>query len=143
MNSHIKNLSRVEKIQYLALLKEKANREKYNKIKSMFPDTGELRRELYPKHLEFFTAGAYHRERLFMAGNRVGKTEGGGTECSYHLTGNYPDWWDGRKFDKPIRAMVAGDTSETTRDILQKKLLGGKYGTPEWGTGLKIGRAHV
>lgn len=134
--SHLALLPKAEKLRLLELLKEKQRREKYNRIKSMFPDKGEYRRELYARHLEFFTAGAYHRERLFMAGNRVGKTEGGGTECSYHLTGNYPDWWDGRKFDKPIRAMVAGDTSETTRDILQKKLLGGKFGTDEWGSGL-------
>jgi phage terminase large subunit-like protein len=132
----VNSLPRVEKLRLLALLKEKQRREKHNKIKSMFPDEGEFRRELYGKHLAFFTAGAYHRERLFMAGNRVGKTEGGGTEATYHLTGNYPAWWTGRVFKKPIRAMVAGDTSETTRDILQKKLLGGRYGTEEWGTGL-------
>ena len=39
----------------------------------LFPDTGPLRRELYPKHMEHFTAGRDYKERLFMAGNRIGK----------------------------------------------------------------------
>ena len=39
----------------------------------IFPDTGPLRRELYPKHMEHFAAGRDYKERLFMAGNRIGK----------------------------------------------------------------------
>jgi hypothetical protein len=48
-----------------------------------------------------------------------------------HLTGDYPHWWQGRRFDKPIKAWAAGDTGKTTRDILQEKLLGkvGEFGT--------------
>ncbi|WP_089401627.1 terminase large subunit domain-containing protein [Noviherbaspirillum humi] len=69
-----------------------------------------------------------------MAANRVGKTEGGGGyETVLHLTGLYPDWWDGRRFDAPIDAWAAGDTNETVRDIIQTKLLGPKE---ELGTGL-------
>ena len=59
-----------------------------------------------------------------MAGNRVGKTIAGGVEFSYHLTGRYPAWWKGRKWDRPVRCMAAGDTTQTTKDILQLKLLG-------------------
>ncbi len=84
-----------------------------------------MRRELYPKHLAFFRGGSQHRERLFMAANRVGKTEGvGGYEATLHLTGLYPDWWDGRRFDRPVSAWVAGKTNETTRDIVQTKMFG-------------------
>ena len=90
-----------------------------------YPDTGPLRRELYVKHLEFFRSGAKHRQRLMLAANRVGKTEGiGGYELTLHLTGLYPHWWEGRRFDKPIRACAAGSTNATTRDILQAKLCG-------------------
>jgi len=67
-----------------------------------------------------------------LAANRVGKTEGvGGYELTLHLTGLYPEWWDGYRFDRPIRAWAAGDTSQTVRDIIQRKLLGapGQYGT--------------
>ncbi|MCW5737811.1 MAG: terminase family protein [Enhydrobacter sp.] len=84
-----------------------------------------MRRELYPKHLKFFRGGVEHRERLFMAANRVGKTEGvGGYETTLHLTGEYPHWWEGRRFDRPISAWAAGKTNETTRDIVQAKLFG-------------------
>jgi phage terminase large subunit-like protein len=96
-----------------------------SRLFSFYPDTGPLRRELYVKHLEFFRLGARHRERLMLAANRVGKTEGiGGYETVLHLTGLYPHWWEGRRFAKPIRAWVAGKTSTTTRDIVQAKLLG-------------------
>lgn len=123
----------------LRVLEEKARRKRYTLINELFPDTGPYRRELYPKHMEFFRAGASHRERLFMAANRVGKTVAGGAELTYHMTGLYPPWWDGHLFDRPVQCLAAGDTSTTTRDIIQSKLLGGLWGTPEFGTGLLPG----
>jgi phage terminase large subunit-like protein len=89
-----------------------------------FPDDGPLSRDHYPKHLEIMALGATKRERLFMAANRVGKTETGAYELVCHLTGLYPTWWTGRRFAKPIRAWAAGDTSTTVRDIIQAALLG-------------------
>lgn len=109
------------------------------KILTYFPDSGPLRRELYPKHCEFFAAGDRHRERLMLAANRVGKTEGvGGYEMAIHLSGQYPAWWKGRRFKNPIRAWAAGDTSKTVREILQQKLLGP---VGSWGTGLIPGES--
>ncbi len=109
-----------------------------NKIRSYFPDTGTLRRELYPKHLEFFAAGQEYTERCFLAGNRTGKTDAGAYETTLHLTGNYPHWWEGRRFERPIKAWAAGDTHKTVREILQEKLLG-RFG--EYGTGMIPGDA--
>ena len=75
--------------------------------------------------MEFFAAGARYRERCFLAANRVGKTEGaGGYEVALHLTGEYPAWWSGRRFTKPVDGWAAGKTNETTRDIVQAKLFG-------------------
>ena len=114
------------------LLEESLRRRKERKIATYFPDAGEYRRELYPKHIAYFTAGARYRERLMMAANRIGKTESiGGYEMVLHMTGRYPAWWEGRKFDRPVSAWAAGDTGKTTRDILQMKLLGppGEFGT--------------
>lgn len=113
-----------EKLELLQLLEEKANRIKYNQFDGWFPDTGPLRRELYPKHLAFFDAGKVDRERLFMAGNRVGKTIAGGYEVTSHLTGIYKPWWTGRRFDRAVKVLAAGDTRTTTRDIIQEKMLG-------------------
>lgn len=112
-------------------VRRELERRKYNMIESVFPDKGLLRRELYHKHLEFFKAGASYRERIFIAANRVGKSVAGGYEVACHLTGVYPDWWEGKRFNKPIVAWCAGDTGKTTRDIIQLKLLGmpGSYGT--------------
>jgi hypothetical protein len=31
---------------------------------TLFPDAGPFNRERYPKHMEFFTAGAHYKERL-------------------------------------------------------------------------------
>jgi len=118
------SLTYSEKLELLRLLEEKERRIRYNQFDNWFPDTGPLRRELYPKHLLFFEQGSIHRERLFMAGNRVGKTIAGGYEVTCHLTGNYPHWWVGRRFDKPVKVLAAGDTRATTRDIIQEKMLG-------------------
>lgn len=103
-------------------------------VDDFYPDEGDTRRALYPKHLEFFKAGPNHRERLFLAANRVGKTEGVGLyEMTLHLMGKYPKWWKGRRFNRPIRAWCAGDTGKTVREILQYKLLGPP---PNFGGGL-------
>src|SRR5262249_21261827 len=72
-----------------------------------------------------------HRERLLMAGNQLGKTLAGGMEVAIHATGLYPDWWTGRRFDKPTVGWVAGTTGETVRDTVQRILVGrpGQAGT--------------
>jgi phage terminase large subunit-like protein len=107
------------------------------RLYTYYPDEGPLRRELYAKHLEFFAAGANQKERLMLAANRVGKTEGvGGYEMVLHLTGDYPAWWIGRRFARPVKAWAAGDTSKTVRDILQSKLLGPPGNPEKIGTGL-------
>lgn len=120
---------------------ELVRRSRMRFLETLFPDTGPLRRELYPKHLEFFRMGATKQERVFIAGNRVGKTLACGTEWTYHLTGLYPNWWEGFRFTGPIRLLASGNTHDTTRDILQLKMLGGTTDRPEnIGTGLVPGR---
>jgi len=94
-----------------------------------FPDAGPLRRELYAKHIEFFRAGALCNQRLFMAANRVGKTVAGAFETTCHLTGQYPGWWEGRRFEKATDGWACGTTSQTTRDVVESVLLG-KTGNP-------------
>ena len=78
-----------------------------------------------PKQLSFHTAGNKAIERLFLAGNRTGKTYCGCIEDAIHLTGVYPDWWDGHKFDHSIITWVASENYEITRNVLQKMLIGG------------------
>jgi phage terminase large subunit-like protein len=90
---------------------------------------GPLSIEHYPRHKTFFDCTATYKESLFMAANRVGKSEAGAYTATCWATGLYPDWWQGRVFDKPTNGWVVGDTNETVRSILQEKLLGSPHGT--------------
>jgi phage terminase large subunit-like protein len=78
----------------------------------------------YPKQIDFHDAGAAHRERLFLAGNQLGKTLAGAFEEAAHATGRYPIWWRGRRFAGPTVSWVAGVTGESTRDTVQRALIG-------------------
>jgi phage terminase large subunit-like protein len=117
-------ISRAELLEGNVIADLLARRKAGRKLETYYPESGPLRRELYPKHLEFFRRGANHRERLFIAANRIGKTTVGGCELVFHLTGRYTSWWEGRRFEKPNAWWAIGDTRETVRDILQIALLG-------------------
>lgn len=78
----------------------------------------------YPKQQAFHDAGSEYRERLLMAGNQLGKTFCGAAEVAYHLTGEYPDWWKGRRWDRPVKWWVGGVTGLGVRDTAQKLLFG-------------------
>lgn len=78
----------------------------------------------HEKQKKFHIHGSNFKERLFLAGNRCGKTFCGSMEMAMHLTGHYPDWWKGKKFEHSINAWAASNTAESTRDILQKSYLG-------------------
>lgn len=106
------------------LLAEKQRRIQYNKLDHWFPKTGPYRYELYKKHIAFIAAGATFIQRAFIAANQSGKTQTGGFEMACHLTGLYPDWWMGKKFDRPVKAWGASKTITVTRDAIQQSLLG-------------------
>lgn len=108
-------------------LKTKQNRLNFNQLKQYAP---------YSKQLDFHAAGAIHNERLFMAGNQLGKTVAGGAEWATHLTGRYPDWWPGAVFDKPVKFWAAGVTGESTRDNPQRVLIGEPANREKWGQGM-------
>lgn len=94
-------------------------------LANLYPDEGPLRRELYSKYLDAFRAGTIHAERAILGGNRVGKTLGiGGYETACHLTGLYPDWWEGFVIDRPCLIWAAGTKGVKVRDVNQKMLLG-------------------
>jgi phage terminase large subunit-like protein len=106
------------------LLAEKEQRVKYRLIDTYFPEEGKYSKDHYPKHLEFMKAGAKFPERAFIAANRVGKTLTGGCEAVYHLTGLYPGWWEGRRFDRPVRMWICSITPTQMKDAVQSLLFG-------------------
>src|SRR5690348_3041561 len=112
--------------QALTLARELERRKARNRLKDYQP---------YSKQREFHAAGAIHRERLFMAGNQLGKTLAGSFEWAMHLTGKYPDWWAGRRFETAGRYWAAGESGTSTRDTVQKLLVGPPEKEEEWGTG--------
>jgi phage terminase large subunit-like protein len=89
----------------------------------------------YKKQREFHGLGVDHRERLFMAGNQLGKTLAGAAEAAMHLTGLYPEWWTGRRWDRPIVMLAGSESYELTRDGVQRLLLGPPLAEEDWGTG--------
>ena len=107
---------------YAALEKEWERRKSRNRLASYAP---------YTKQREFHALGATVRERLLMAGNQLGKTIAGGFETAMHLTGRYPDWWQGRRFTKATNVWASGVTREGVKDGAQRVLLGrpGELGT--------------
>lgn len=107
-------------------LKELKRRELTNRLKAYKP---------YAKQREFHERGAIFRERLFMAGNQLGKTVAGAAEVSMHLTGRYPDWWKGKRWDRPTIWLAGSESYELTRDGVQRLLVGPPDKEEEWGTG--------
>lgn len=111
----------------LAALEEQARLKREHRIAFFEP---------YPKQQEFFDLGLVKRERLLMAGNQLGKTEAGAFETTCHLTGEYPDWWLGKRFEKPVRGWIAGETGLVVRDVQQNKLCGKPGVVSDFGTGM-------
>jgi phage terminase large subunit-like protein len=118
----------------LALARELKRRIDTNKLGAYRP---------YAKQREFHEAGRSYRERLFLAGNQLGKTIAGAAEMAMHLTGRYPGWWQGRRWDRPIAALAGSESAELTRDGVQRLLLGPPSDEAAWGTGLIPGDAIV
>jgi phage terminase large subunit-like protein len=90
----------------------------------------------YPKQIDFHAAGATKRERLLRAGNQLGKTLCGCAEAAIHLTGQYPDWWTGRRWTRPVRMWAGCTTGELTRDGVQRLMVGEPKDEDAWGTGM-------
>jgi phage terminase large subunit-like protein len=89
----------------------------------------------YPKQKEFHAAGKSHRERMLIAGNQVGKTLCASAEVAMHLTGRYPDWWEGYRFHRPVTFLAGSETYALNKKGIQRLLLGAPEDRSQWGTG--------
>lgn len=78
----------------------------------------------FEHQLRFFATGLKSDRRGILAANRIGKTVSTCAEVAMHLTGQYPTWWEGRRYAKPITVMVAGEGWEQVAKVLQAELLG-------------------
>lgn len=128
---HTQHLNETKKRELYQLMEELATLKKGRVFYDMFPDKGELSRDKYAKHMECIRNSALYPENLFLAANRIGKTMLGAYIVVCHATGQYPQWWEGKRFNRPTKIWIGGDTSISVRDIIQEKLLGppGQFGT--------------
>lgn len=112
----------------LAISQRRQYEKRYFKLKDFKP---------YDYQQKFYAASADYHQLFLCAGNRVGKTYGVAHVIAYHLTGDYPEWWTGRRFDHPILVWAVGITTDSTRKIMQKALFGTESArdTDELGTG--------
>ena len=101
-------------LQLQELVIETADDMRYHQLKYFRP---------FEHQLRFFETGSSER-RGILAANRIGKTVSTCYETACHLTGQYPSWWTGYRFDKPITCMVAGEGWSQVALVLQNELLG-------------------
>jgi phage terminase large subunit-like protein len=96
----------------------------------------------HPRQIEFHNLLAV--ESCLRAGNQLGKSHAGSAQMAMDAIGWWPDWYKGRRFDKPpaierpyeFLGWAACTTTQTTRDGAQVKLLGDIRATDGLGTGL-------
>lgn len=124
--SGLDSLNSSEKWELLRLLQEQNRRISERRLADYRP---------YPKQLEFHAAGAQFRERLLMASNQSGKTLAAAMEIAMHMTGRYPPWWAGYRFDRPTRGICGSESVELTKKGVQRLLLGNPETAELWGSG--------
>ncbi len=64
------------------------------------------------------------KETMLTGANQAGKSTALMMKFTYHMTGLYPSWYTGKRFNKPITAALGGETAQSTRDLLVNRLLG-------------------
>ena len=94
----------------------------------------------YPYQLKFHNAKGWRTQipaqvKALIAANQIGKTLSVCVEDVYHLTGLYPVWWKGHRFNRAIHAVIGTYTNEQTRDVLQAELCGDPFEPDSLGTG--------
>jgi phage terminase large subunit-like protein len=110
-------VNRAQKLEYAALLEEQIRRNNNNKLKQRYS-------RLYAWQKRFIAATSQYRACALMAANQVGKSELGRIIDAIHLTGEYPDDWQGERFDFPPLWWLLGYSGEKTRDLLQHHIFG-------------------
>jgi phage terminase large subunit-like protein len=120
--------TRAEKLKLIELLEEKRRRNKQRQFKIHFESLYEWQRKYVRATAEFSAC-------MLMAANRVGKTRTGLIIDAAHLLGDYPEDWEGRRFDFAPLCWLLGYSMEKTRDLLQKPLFG-VYEDGQWTGGL-------
>lgn len=80
------------------------------------------------------------RTHNYIAGGMINHNSiSGAFETALHMTGLYPDWWEGYKFTAPPKFWIGSITNEVQKDYIQAILLGD---SSDFGTGF-IPKTHM
>ncbi len=104
-------------IEQAQLMEEQIRRNKDARLSRIFDS-------FYDWQHQFNALTQDHTAVMLMAANQVGKTRTGTALDAYHITGDYPDDWEGHRFEHPVTVWLLGYSGEKTRDLLQHKLFG-------------------
>ncbi len=110
-------MNHAQKLEYASLLEEKISRNHQSKGLRVYES-------FYGWQRKFNAATKTNTACALIAANQVGKSRTGCDIDSFHLTGEYPDDWEGHKFEAPPMCWLLGFSGEKTRDLLQHKLFG-------------------
>ena len=122
-------LNRTEREELLLLLEEKARRESDNRYRRVYA-------MLYDWQHDFIQRTASYSQVCLIAANRIGKTFTGTYIDAMHAMGDYPEGWDGHRFEHAPLIWCLGYSGEKTRDLLQSVIVGRKQGDTLMGGGL-------
>lgn len=90
----------------------------------------------YQKQQQFIALTKTKKESMLMAANQYGKSDTGAFITTVFMTGLYPKGWPGRRWTRPTRGWIAGETSLVVRDVQQRKLCGEPGVDAAFGTGM-------
>jgi phage terminase large subunit-like protein len=114
-------MTRKELERQVAIKREIAKRKKANLAVDQY-------NQFYPWQKEFCAATHDYYESCLCAANQIGKTFTGTTIDSFHLTGDYPEGYEGHIFNFAPLCWGLGYSMEKCRDLLQKALFGDYVG---------------
>ena len=92
-------------------------------------------------HAKVPTFGPRANQVMASCANQIGKSTCGGADIAYHVTGQYPPWWEEGwpRLDDMLRKFpevwVGGENNDRVRDIIQKELFGPPEDPSRFGTG--------
>lgn len=78
----------------------------------------------YPWQATWSNQSSHANELGLVAANQVGKTMTGGANIACHAIGEYPPWYEGRRFYEPVSILCAAQSIKQTRDAMQHDLFG-------------------
>lgn len=80
--------------------------------------------------------GEVAEERALICANQIGKTMSAAMETAFHATGEYPDWWEGVRFNYAPSIVCIGKSNDSVMKVIQKELMGDPLSMPDsLGTG--------